>query len=429
MAPQQIAPPDTVAPQASPAVGRNPEMPAAKKTGETFHDQCRNAVAVIQAAIRRVYGSLDLPVDRPQDVSRRLGVDKNLSWKLARVAGARDPLAVAAQVPGAEAFRILTDKLRLAGVNAKELGIITAAAETFDRMVLDHAGDRPTLQILLDGLSLDSSLEQSRKALFRGASGVWGIQAKARVTSSWIAPNETNPDRIDLAIVGGLLHIRRLRPLEGWPLFRFGGWNEEGRPLESNTEPLEEPSSPDEPRLLMRSWCSPLPPPVVSRFSGGAVTHELAAGPVGKTGDSTFYFGSLQRSLGDRYSGKGELTEIFARVTLPIEMLFLDLFVHRDLREYEQSFVEVYGGPFETMTMDEESRMRARLPLEQGLVRSSNLVAATAHPQLPGYDTLVPHVFKRCGWQMRDFRLLRLQMTYPPMPSMVVVRTPQLQKP
>ncbi len=404
-------------------------MAAARKTGEAFHDQCRNAVAVIQAAIRRVYRSLGLPVDRPQEVSRRLGLDKNLSWKLARVAGARDPLAVAAQVPGAEAFRILAEKLLAAGVNAKELGVITAAAETFDRMVLEHAGDRPTLQILLDGLSLDASLDQSRKALFRGASGVWGIQAKARVTASWIAPSQTDSQRIDLAVVGGLIHVRRLRNLEGWPLFRFGSWDDQGQARERPIEPLEPPASPDDPHLIMRSWCSPLPPPVISRYSGKSVTHELANGPVGKTGDSTFFFGTFQPAVGERYGAEGGFAEIGARVSLPIESLFVDLFVHRDLREYEQSFVEVYGGPFETMTLDDDSRMRARLPCEQGLVRAANLTAATSHPQLPGYDTLVPHVFNRCGWQPRDFRLLRLHMSYPPMPSMVVVRTPQVQQP
>ncbi len=67
--------------------------------------------------------------------------------------------------------------------------------------------------------------------------------------------------------------------------------------------------------------------------------------------------------------------------------------------ECEQFLPEVHGRPFETVTMDEYSRIRARLPLEKGPVRAACIAAATDHPQVSGnhpFVTVLMPVSKSC---------------------------------
>jgi len=395
-----------------------------------FVDHCSEAVRSLQVALRDAYRSAGLDIEKPQEVSRQIGIDKNLSWKIARITGDDDALSAAALVPGPEGINILLEALRKGGVAPQELAALRHSLSLFEDMVKQHAGDRPTLQLLLDGVTSRASLELSRKTAFRGQSGVWGVQARVRIMTQFLMPCMEDPLALDTVILASLIDVRRLRPLAGWPIFRFQrylGSMQSGDPgatvHERKLEPLEEPSSPEDPALIMRSWCSPHDVRVHSVSTPMGIVHELADGPLGLTGTSTFVFGHMERRAVSRYTtettrGKGEMGAV---VTMPIETLLFDVIAHRDLAEVASAKVQVFGNPFGNTPLDAQARKSMLLPISEGITEITGAPTRFDTEHAHQYPELVKCVFDRIGADPADFRVFRVEMQYPPMPSTVMV--------
>jgi hypothetical protein len=404
--------------------------PSATNQPPVFVDHCAESVRELQSALRAAYRSAGLDIEKPQDVSRQIGIDKNLSWKIARIAGDDDALSAAALVPGPEGIGILMDALERGGVGDREFAALRRSFAMFEDMVKQHAGDRPTLQLLLDGATSRASLELSRKTAFRGQSGVWGVQARVRIMTQLLMPCATDPLALDTAILGSLIDVRRLRPLAGWPIFRFQRYlgsiesgDQEAMVDERALEPLEEPMSPQDPALIMRSWCSPHDVQVQSVSTPLGIVHELADGPLGLTGTSTFVFGHLERRAVSRYAtdgkrGKGEMGAV---VTMPIETLLFDVIAHRDLPEVASAKVQVFGNPFGNAPLDAQARKSMLLPISERVQEITGRPTRFDTEHAPQYPELVSSVFRRIGANPSDFRVFRVEMHYPPMPSTVVV--------
>lgn len=118
-----------------------------------------------------------------------------------RFSGGNDLYQSLQHLPGAEGIEILPKAAHKVGVAELLLDNVREAQRDFDRVVLDSMG----------GAGSGERLEYSRKLAFRGSSGVWGLQARVRCTTSFVAPNRDNPDLLDLGLVGGLVDVRRLR--------------------------------------------------------------------------------------------------------------------------------------------------------------------------------------------------------------------------
>jgi hypothetical protein len=396
----------------------------------TFVDHCSESVRDLQGALRAAYRSAGLDIEKPQDVSRQIGIDKNLSWKIARIAGDDDALSAAALVPGPEGIGILMDALERGGVGDQEFAALRRSFATFEDMVKQHAGDRPTLQLLLDGATSRASLELSRKTAFRGQSGVWGVQARVRIMTQFLMPSAEDPLALDTVILASLIDVRRLRPVAGWPIFRFQRYlgsmqagDQEAPAYERALEPLEEPASPNGPALIMRSWCSPPDVQVQSVSTPLGIVHELADGPLGLTGTSTFVFGHLERRAVSRYAtdakpGKGEMGAV---VTMPIETLLFDVIAHRDLPEVAAAKVQVFGNPFGNAPLDAQARKSMLLPISERVREITGVPTRFDTEHASQYPELVSSVFRRIGASPDDFRVFRVEMQYPPMPSTVMV--------
>lgn len=391
----------------------------------SFADDCRSTASELRAALLALYADVGADVRRPQLVARRFSLNKNLTWKIAKVLQSPDPLETVPLVPGSEGMGILLGAMMSAGAKPAVVGRVRAALADFERMIALHVGDRTTLEILMDGLGQGKSLEMSRKLAFRGNSGVWGLQARVRTMAAILAPNETDPEKLDLALVAGMFDIRRLRPVQGWPIFRFhrliGASSESARAR--RIEPLEAPKSEADPLLIMRSWCTPPDAEVRSVQLGTEVVHELVEGPVGRTGEVSLVFGHLERAAVPRYGTiPDEMGELSALVTIPVETLIQDIALHRDIAEHFEPEVRVYGRPFGMLALDPATRENYRLPIEERLAHLGALPHGFETPHLPRQAALMEAVFAKGGWNPKDFVAVRLVLQYPPMPSTALVR-------
>lgn len=396
----------------------------------SFEEHLTTAFRQLRTALDEAINAAGVVASAPQDVARRLGISRNLTWKVSKVVCTPDLYQALQHLPGDEGIEILLKASEKAGVATDLLARVRSAQTEFDRVVEVHTGDRATLEVILDGMGGEAHqrLEQSRKLAFRGNSGIWGVQARARLTTSFLAPCRANPAVLDSALVGGLVEFRRLRSRVRWPLFRPRWYNDDGTPM--THAPHDEAIDPafgsaNGPRL-MGEFCSPrIPPMRVNRDSRGWV-YELEEGPIGNTGACTCFFGEMARGFASRYRTPTDtFGELSSQITLPIETLQFDLFVHRDL-EFALHPEVLVRGHLDRPT-DAADELLIPIGDRPRLLKGHPPVLAT--PLFDRYEQLIQVVLDRAGWARAEFNVLRLTVAFPPMHSTLVMRFALPEKP
>jgi hypothetical protein len=110
-----------------------------------------------------------------------------------------------------------------------------------------------------------------------------------------------------------------------------------------------------------------------------------------------------------------------AVVTMPIETLLFDVIAHRDLPEVASAKVQVFGNPFGNSPLDAAARKSMLLPIGDPVREITGTPTRFSTDLSDGYGDLMHAVFNRISADPADFRVFRLEMQYPPMPSTVIV--------
>ncbi|QYK47521.1 MAG: hypothetical protein KF838_12105 [Phycisphaeraceae bacterium] len=397
-----------------------------------FEEHLTTAFQRVRRSIGSVLDAALLDAAEPQEMARRLGVNRNLTWKVSKVLGGNDLYQSLQHLPGAEGIEILLKAARKAGVAETLLESVREAQRDFDKVVEIHTGDRATLDLILDSMGSAGAgerLEHSRKLAFRGNSGVWGLQARVRCTTSFIAPNRENPDLLDLGLVGGLVDVRRLRANIRWPLFRPSFYNDDGTPASNAPgERALDPAYADSPGpKLLGAFCSPNMPEVHASKTRRGWVYELMGGPIGNTGAFTCFFGTLARGAASRWRTEQDtFAELGSQATMPTEMMQFDLIAHRDLDFLMTPRLHYIGHLHGNEPGDIETHT---IPVHERPAELSGVPPVVGTSLIPRYDEMVAYTMERAGWDMRDFRAIRLAIKYPPMHSSAVLRAELPRKP
>jgi len=393
--------------------------------GESFAEACRRTVGGLRAAILQLYGAINADPARPQDVSRQFNINKNLTWKVSRLLQCDDGLDAVSFIPGPGGLEILLDAAVGSGADADSVDAVRRAMVGFNQMVERHAGDRADLELLIDSTA-SRPLELSRRLAFRSNAGVWGLQARLRVTAKFLAPSAQG-GTLDSALVAGAIDVRRLRPIQRWPLFRFAQYNDDASAVDQRCapEPIEALRGGESEggwAWLLRSWCSePLPPLHIVEEDAGVV-YEIGDGPVGRTGQFSCIFGLLHRECFSRHRDEHNLRgELSASISMPTETFLYDVYTHRDLTETAELEAALYGRPTGVIALDADQRRRQRLPMSERLTDLGGPPPHSATPLMPEWSAIMNQVFERAGWNPRDFVARRLVLEHPPMPATVML--------
>lgn len=377
-----------------------------------LHGELDTSVHALRGSLIDLIVSIGGDPRKPQEMSRRFGVDKSLCWKVSRVIKATDPSTALPHLPGDAAIEIFLNALDRAGAAHERLLKVRSAARSLQKTVEKNFGDRPTLDIILDSMPTqgEDRLVQSRKLAFRGNSGIWGVQGRVRVNTVFLAPNAEDPEYVDAALLGGWVDFRRLRPDSEWTLFRrhtFSG----GQTITTGSIPFDSGETSDGP-MLLRKFCSTHMPPIQMIEEGGIASYQLGPSAVGNQGSFSCFFGSLDRKLGSRFAEKpGDTADFYAIISAPVEVLLFDLYVHHTLSFAMNPEFSVYGN---AATDPSQRKDRDVLPIQpaQQTIGSRPPVAAT--PLLPNYSEIIDYAFERAGWNLNDFVGMRYTLDYPP---------------
>jgi hypothetical protein len=154
---------------------------------------------------------------------------------------------------------------------------------------------------------------------------------------------------------------------------------------------------------------------------------EFTEGPIGNTASATCAVGWLMMSTASRYrTPEDQYGECTCNANTPVETLYHDVYVHRDLN-FPLPKLLLYsrmpGGP----TYPYDGR-HGQLPVTEDITDLGS-PPDTMVPGLPRYGRMVSYATERLGWPLRDFRGFRLRLRYPPVPSMVLFRFDLPEKP
>ncbi len=387
-----------------------------------LHEEVQRAAEQLRASLRDLILAAGCEPLKPQAVHRHIGVDRVLCWKVSRMVRAERIEEALLQLPGEEALGIFITAFSPTTAPSEKIEAARAAAVGLNAAIAAHVGDRRTLQLMLDSVpGGQDALAQSRKLLFRGASGLWGIQAKERVQLLMLAPNADNPELVDAATATGWVHVQRMRPDARWRLVRHdvrpGGTPDHAGP---RSEQLSASGSLGQ-SMLLPEFCEDLPP-LITHMEGSTTFYELGPSATGRVGAFSLFLGQIQRGLGSRYAvKKGEAAEFNINILAPNEHLTLDVLVHRSLAKlFEGASMSLYSAAFNDGRQFSEFE---RLGLEPEGVELENL-AALENRNYPRYRELLNFTLQRTGWQLEDFIGLRFEVDYPPFPSVAQFRAP-----
>lgn len=385
-----------------------------------FRTDCDAAIDSLRRAIRDLSVGAGCDPLRPQEVSRRLGINKNLTWKFARILLAPDSLEAIPMLPGNEGVEIYLRAFESSGAPAARTEALRASLRQIEQVIDRHFGDRSKLELVLDGLRSDGNLESSRRTAFKGMSGVFGLQARLRLTAQILTPSEESPGFADIALVVGLAGLQRLRPLGALPLFRSGS-NNAGIPA---PQPFIRSHGADAPEFLVRDFCSHPNATVNEKPSvGGRFALELSEGPLGRIGESDLFFGTLARqAIPLRRTAGDSISSLVTAVSIPAESISSDLFVHRSITGMETLRTSLHSTLSQPLSEDEHQRQASMLPIDTAPLILDDLSTGFGIAGFARYEEMIRCAFASLGRDPADYRLVRVAMAYPPAPSALLLR-------
>lgn len=403
-------------------------------TTAPFQDQARTALLDIRGALTELVASVGADPTRPQDMARKYGINRNLSWKISKIIDSQNPYDVVQHIPGSGGIDLMLDAFASAKAPLGVIDSVRRAIAALDHTIERHAGDRKTFELMLSSMSSQKlspeRLEAARQQAFAGNSAIWGVQCRVRLASYFLAPNSENTEMLDGVVVGGLYGVRRLRPGASVPLFmRQSYHNDDGSVVGTPVEAMDPTSGSNGNMLLMHEFCSDNLPTLETSRDGTSLRFELPVGPVGNTALMDWVFGWFMRGFASRYRTEiNRVAEHSTRVFVPTELLVCDLQVHRSLDfalNPEPFLYSQLAGP----SAYPKWREQDALPIVESMRSIGERLPVVATPHIPEYSRIVRRVYERLGWDGRDFHGFRLTMRYPPIPSVLILRSPLPERP
>lgn len=396
---------------------------------QTFAQEAREVLTGIRRALADLVGSAGADPTQPQELSRRFGLDKTLSWKITRIICEDEATDLVRLMPGKNGMKIFVDAMERGGAPADRARVVHGAMDDLERFIEVHSGDRETFEIMLGGTSKDVARRRNealRKQAFMANSGIWGVRARAQLSLHFCTPKKDDPETLVLGIICGLIDFSRLRPDAPWSVASISHFAGDNVPYEAcGDQPMDPTVKVGEPPLLSTFCSDPTPVLRQASSSNGRMRYEFTEGAVGNTAAATALLGWISKDNACRFRTDLDTTgEHLSHLNTPVEIAYHDLYLHRDCVPQVKPELLLYsqmpGGP-----------LYPRDGVEHGLLRNHedmiDLGASppdTTTPGLPRYREIAEFGAKSMGYNLREFQGYRMRLRYPPIPTLATFRYP-----
>jgi hypothetical protein len=223
---------------------------------------------------------------------------------------------------------------------------------------------------------------------YQGCSAIWGVRARVHTSLHFVAPNRESDRLLDLGVIAGFCDFRRLRSDVAWAVARRATLTTSGVPQSMGSiVPMAPDLAPADSPILKQFSSTPLPDLRQTQGQGNMTRFELTEGPIGNTAAATCILGWVARGISSRYATDDDIYgEHVVRLSTPVEVLYHDLYVHRDLAFAMKPEIFIYsdlpGGP----TFPYDGLERGKLPVMEDVIylgEGPPNAAAAGHRELP----------------------------------------------
>lgn len=387
----------------------------------TLEDAKRATIGLLRALRTPVSGTA---------VAQRLGVERTLGWRLAKIASTASPAEIVERAPSRQTVRRICEVARAAGATGQAVDSFNVAWEGFERWRERHGPDRTSLAAMVAqviGEPQDTSSSPSeRRVAARALASIFGIWADVRLKLDVIVPSAAE-GRVDILSINGYLGMQALRPDIRWPLGRLRLSSGEGDPRPGELVPLDPGGVERFGAPVVEAFCEgPIPAIAETVHPDGSLQHDLTAWPMGANSPISVLLGVMLTGVGQRRaSGPTDVAEMHVSQHTPCGVSVHDMVVHRDLwPEPAKGEHITYSdlGPLPNFPAGRESRLV--LDLGERVEPLGPAPEALFSPDSPRHEEMFRWMCAFRGLEPRDFDVYRTRIPHPPIPSRTAMRLP-----
>jgi hypothetical protein len=371
---------------------------------------------------RRLAESLQTVIDavpggphRPQELSKRLGINKDLSSRVLAAAQKKDPLAVAHAIPGPEPLRRLLNAARGHGVASALIGEAEQAIQAFDSLIRNEVGDRASLDAVISAW-LPEARERfellNKQSIFRGFSRLRGVHSDVEIDTAIVFPSAGSTDRCDGMWLNCILGLQRIRPGTSVIVASRNKVATTGPgPLSVEQQPIA-----DIREVMLEEFCDRPPGPMVVERRGDNVRYCLRGDAVGPRSAVDVVLIDRGNECLARYreEGGGRAMGPTVGVETPTKLIVIDVLLHEG----------VYDGIAPTLAIHDTAIRGIRdvrdpeadvltIDLHETITDLGRGVDRFRLSDMPNYVDLLRHVLTRADLDPEKFRGFRCRAQYP----------------
>lgn len=399
---------------------------------DTFRMETAKVLSRLRTAFRRAVmsfgndGSL-----KSRDLQKTLGLDTRLSWQVAYIVSAEDPLQIGPHVPSPALFKKLLIAAGKKGAAEPALKELHEAYSAFERHIMEYADDRDGFDSLITsfiGGEAEAQFELNhRRSVFEALRYIWGMDIDLFSSCRILYPSKKVPNGIDCGLIRVKHNIRRLNTRASIivDVKKFLSSNELPAYTEQHSvfdsEAYAKYGMP-----IMPAYCSRQELPLrQTELQGGGTAIEWISEEVGKPSCVDLVFGDIDHNIPLAKTPEGtNVFSSFVATGTPTRISIHDLWVHRSTFGNVQAEVARLGHagyPLLDHRTPSDSLPLPELPCKDRVMFLGSGDAAAHLPEFEKYESILHNACESAGWDFEELDLYRLRIEYPILDTMTAV--------
>lgn len=389
--------------------------------------QAHSCLTGLKKSVSDILLALPGKLDQPRDVYKTLGIDRMIGWNIYKLHEVEDCFLSVKHIPRKAAFKGF---LRAASRKSVPDALLNAAEEYFNEfedLVELHAGDRPSMEMMLLAYSIEGIEQASidhRKLAFTGNRFLYGLETRTRLTITLFEPNG-RPDSWKLTLLKGSFGLRRNRPDIPWFYVRprlFTEFSDQAQAPES--KPLVQQESGDLP--YYSQFCSCSLPGLKSRSRFVDSVEEIFPLQTGNAGLMDLVFAEVLE-LNGFYMEKDGSTS--AKVITPCHTAATDIIMPTcevDESRFSPRIVSSILEETDSYNENVIDMAQSILPVSPDF-QIKPTVEMNTLDGVPNYSDIVQDIFRRRDLNPLNYTTIRNLVAFPVIPSNIdITWTPRI---
>jgi len=386
-----------------------PSSPSRGARPDTLADRIRQTGDELARSLGSVLSALPGSPTRPAELSRILGLNRDISGRVLKAVAARDGLEVVHGIPGPEPLRSLLRAAGRRGAAAEAVAEAEAVVDRFDRLIRDDAGTRSALDaVIVAGLPRARERFElaSKQSVFKGISQLKGVHADVWLNATLIHPTAGDDLHHDALLIHGAVGLQRLRP-DVRVNFTYRQFD--AAAVDDGNDAT------DAWRSLAPFFANP-PARLETHEEDDVVHHRLADERIGPRAISDMLVVDNHPGVLDRYAEPGPRNRkgTFVAPDIPVRTLLFDAILHEDAFPGADPHLALYDmGPEGIAYVNDPKRDVDLVQAHESVEYLGRDLHRFHADEVPRYVEMLEHVCAHLGWDPKAFRGFRCRVQYP----------------